>query len=339
MHRPASAARRWRVMLLVPIVVLMASRSSYAEASTQPGAARSVPWFEFHSSFWMNLHQTLSREAALRRVPAAQRMTPGPIPIPQESLSESEKVAWQTAVEFYDHTFRSRSLLFDSELVEINDALAAMPDDGMAMDSSRLPSALVQVLLRVGPLYRAHWWEDHDRKNREWLATMEPRLDSFGLAIAVRLERNFQSSWPAKPLRVDLVYYTSERGGAYTTDHPPHTTFATNRLENQGLSGFQILFHEASHELSDRLERTLDAECSAQEKDCGELWHAALDLAAVDAVRHALAGEEGVDTSHLGIYESGPWIRFRAPLEHAWQAYLDGKIDFQAAVKSMVAAL
>ena len=84
---------------------------------------RSVPLFEFHSNFWMNLHHTLFREAARleSRTPLA--------PLDASGLTDQEKAAWGRAVGYYRQAFGGKRLLFDDGLIHINESLAATSDD------------------------------------------------------------------------------------------------------------------------------------------------------------------------------------------------------------------
>src|ERR1700756_932914 len=62
-----------------------------------------LPVFEFHSGFWVNLHQFLYHEARLREsTPEAKAAAAGPAlkqtPI---SLSSTEQKTWEQAIAYY----------------------------------------------------------------------------------------------------------------------------------------------------------------------------------------------------------------------------------------------
>lgn len=87
----------------------------------------------------------------------------------------------------------------------------------------------------------------------------------------------------------------------------------------------------------------LFAECGAQKKKCGDLWHAILFYTPGVEVRRALPADEQAAfmpyAYKYGLYTRGEWPKYRAVLEKDWQAYLDGKTDFAAAIHSLVADL
>jgi len=154
------------------------------------------------------------------------------------------------------------------------------------------------------------------------------------------LEDKFQTKWPSHPLRVDVSYFVAEIGGAYTTDHPPHTTLSSMRV-SQDWYGLEILLHEASHPLAEKLEAHLAKECAAQKKDCGDLWHAMQFYTVGDIMRRALA-KRGIayDTyaEHNGLYQRGQWLKFKQAIERGWRSYLDGKMGWSGAIHAVVTA-
>jgi len=297
-----------------------------ASAQTAPDAL-----FDLHSSFWINLHQTLYREAQRAAAPR------GLEPLDPAELTAEQRATWDNAVEFYGTRYKGRRLLLDPELVHINDALVGAPNPNSTLP--RLPDEVRGQLVAVAPIYQRFWWPEYKRHNEEWIAWVTPRVAQYGDEIARLMERDFQSKWPHP--RVDVSYFVAEIGGAYTTDHPPHTTLSSARI-TQDWYGFEVLFHEAGHPLALKLERDLDRECAAQKKDCGDLWHATQFYTVGDAVRRVLA-KSGVQydsyAEHNRMYERGNWPRYKPAIERAWHPYLDGNRDWATAIKALVTAL
>ena len=169
-------------------------------------------------------------------------------------------------------------------------------------------------------------------------------VKSLGPKIAAAMEKDLQQRWPTAPLRVDVCYYVPQIGHAYTTDGPPpHTTFSSSGTQLQGLSGFETLFHEASHSFASTMTDALFAECGAEKKQCGDLWHVVLFYTAGVETRRALPSADQANFTpyayRYGLYDRGDYPRYRRVLETDWQAYLDGKIDFANAIRLMVAHL
>jgi hypothetical protein len=305
-------------------------------------SARTVPLFDFHSNFWVNLHQVLFHEALLSAGKPDRRLQSN-IPLTASQTTEQERADWNAAVAFYAKTFGTRQELFDDEMVRINAELAKQADDGAKLNAPSLSSELATVLRSAAPIYRKYWWAAHDKSNEDWIASQRARVRDLGPKIAAAMSKDLQQQWPAAPIRVDVCYYVPAIGHAYTTGDPPQTTFSSSAQALQDLNGFETLFHEASHSFADTMTNALFAECGAEKKNCGELWHAILFYTAGVEVRRALPSADQANFTpyayKYGLYNRGDYPKYRRVLETDWQSYLDGKAGFQAAIHSMVADL
>ena len=342
------SAGLWRRLLSGAALGLVAFTAAAvgAAAPQKPGdtlQTRTAPVFEFHSNFWVNLHQVLFHEA-LVRIGKPDRRLQSNVSLAAPQMSEQDTAEWNTAVRFYVESFGSRQELFDPEMVEINDRLATQPDDGATRNTAGLPLPVVSTLQSVAPIYRKYWWPAHNRSNEDWISFQTTLVKSLGPKIATAMEKDLQQQRPAGPLRVDVCYYVPQIGHAYTTEGPPpHTTFSSSGTQLQDLSGFETLFHEASHSFASTMTDALFAECGAEKKQCGDLWHAVLFYTAGVETRRALPSADQANFTpyayRYGLYDRGDYPKYRRVLETHWQAYLDGKTDFASAVHSMVADL
>jgi len=325
------------------------------------------PTFDFHNNFWVNLHHFIYQQARLRGQSAANAPAPATpastgagatLPVANhlvavpglaslDGLSDEERLAWNEAVEYYAGALANRDLLFDGDMVNINNRLAEwekQPD----VSQSGLRAPLIAALSKAAPVYRAHWWPEHDRVNREWIGVMDPRVRQTGPALLARLAVVYQAQWPAANIWVDVSHYAG-RVGAYTSDDPLHVTISSADPRNQGDSGFEILFHEASHGLTRHVEEAIARECRARNKPIPrDLWHAVLFYTTGEVVKRVLAEEQlrkgaGAQTYTPYAYREGlyarAWPRFQPLLETHWQAYLDGKLEFDRAIARIVNAL
>lgn len=294
----------------------------------------------------MNLHQVLFHEALLRQSIQSgkpDRRVQNSTPLSAGGMSASERAAWNAAVDSYAATFGTRKELFDDQMIAINNSLARLSDEGGSLTGTGLAASIAAILQSAAPIYRKYWWPAHDAANEQWISSQAARVKDLGRQIAAAMEKDLHQPWPAAAIRVDVCYYVPEIGHAYTTTDPAHTTFSSSEPSLQGGSGFETLFHEASHSFADKMSDALFAECGAQKKNCGDLWHAVLFYTAGTEVRRALPASEQVGFApyayKYGLYTRGNWPAYRAVLEKDWQAYLDGKTDFSTAIDSMVSDL
>src|SRR6202034_2868432 len=80
-------------------------------------------------------------------------------------------------------------------------------------------------------------------------AQAAPPVLQMGANLAHRLTAIALQPWPSGRLRVDVVSYAGPEG-AYTTLDPPDLVIASQDSRNQGLYGFEMLFHQASEVLA-----------------------------------------------------------------------------------------
>lgn len=363
---PNATART--ALLAAFAVAVTALAISPAASGAQDPASRSeppLPVFEFHSGFWINLHHFLYEQARARR-PAERRTADSPQnrmearaardPSPQAAslngLTREEQQAWTASVDFYASDLANRDLLVNGDMVNIKNRLAEMQDCGELSGrsapqcASGLRPELIAALERAAAVYRARWWPTHDRANRTWIAGVTPLARQLGRKLAEELAATYRADWPARNLRVDVVFYGGPFG-AYTTLDPVHLTIAGTDPRNEGAAALEVLFHEASHALAGSVRDAIVRECRARGKPIPrDLWHALLFYTTGEIVRRELTlpasagGTPGYTpyAYRYGLYARG-WSNYLRVLERYWLPYLDGKTDFDSAVARLVSAL
>ena len=338
---------RWLRRLASPLAVgvtfaVFFTSPSQVTAQEKPVMARATPLFDFHSNFWVNLHQVLFHEAKLR-AGRPERGLQSAAPLSAAGLNKQEEADWNAAVSFYAAHFGTRlqfGPLGDDQLIEINNDLAEQPDNGAELNPAGLPPEIAAVLRSAAVVYRKYWWPAHDESNEHWIASQKEQVQDLGPKLASAMTKDLHQRWPAAPIRVDVCYYVVALGYALTTLGPPHITYSSS---NQGLSAFELLFHEASHTYADAVMSALAAEGRTQHKDVGDLWHALLFYTSGVELRRLLPAADRAGFMPYGyryrVYAGGNWPKYRRVLETDWQAYLDGRIDFGDAIHGMVADL
>ena len=297
--------------------------------------------FVFHSGFWLNLHNFLHRAAKQRRgindeVPAAMTVAAHDT-ARTRALTPAERDAWERALQVYV-SYPMALGRADSVVSRLNERLAAAADDGDLEDVDLDPTVR-RALLAAAPVYRAVWWNAHDRRNREWTASLQVPLASQEACLVRFVTRALAADWPAGPITVDASVYASWYG-TYMTQPPVHVTMSSNARGNQGSLGLEGLVHEAGHALLGPLDSALVATAAREGRVVPrELAHLILFYTAGEAVRSVLPG-------HVPYAEKfGVWTqnasagRYRALLEREWQPHLDGRRTFAEAVARVVERL
>jgi hypothetical protein len=333
-------------------------------ASAQIGADLQLPVFELHSGFWVNLHHFLYLQARLMKGNSASMASSRGAAPPNEPAASlldfpaDQIKAWQDAVAFYARDLAGRDLLLNGDMENINNQLSEMeacPDlegKSSALCKSGLRNDLIEALERAAPVYRAHWWTEQDRANREWIAKVAPMVQQMGVELSGQLSDVYQRPWPAGKLRVDVVWYGGPYG-AYTTLNPTHVTISSQDARNQGIYGFEVLFHESSHALAGGVNEAISREFRKRDKPIPrDLWHALLFYTTGELLRRDLAygtmtvaSLQGADPSSYQPYAdrfrlySGGWERFRGMLDLYWRPYLENKVSFETALARLASEM
>ena len=301
-----------------------------------------VNLFDFHSGFWINLHHFLYRQSLLsqpQKGPQSLALT-GADGDELQHLSPTERESWNAAVAYYAESLAKRDLLFDEGLIatkgKLEDAEGS-PD----LADVQIPAELKAVLLSAASIYRRHWWPRHNAENREWIGHLKPLVTQYGSTLCAQLIRVYGQSWPQYPVRVDAVTYANW-AGAYTTLYPTRPTISTTDSANQGTAALEIVFHETSHGMMDKVMNTIqaaEANLNAHRPDgpfhSGSIWHAVLFYTAGELVTEQIPGYVPYAD------KSGLWLRAwpapdRSLIEKDWKPHLNGSIDLQQALSKLV---
>jgi hypothetical protein len=324
-----------KLILILAGAALLLPQTSLAGAQVEQEEAP-LPVFELHSGFWINLHHTLYAQARLVRegkaLPVTTRRTP------------SEQFAWDAAISYYRTNYADMDPLFSTELILLKDQLGEFEgcDELTGIKKKTcdagLPPRLARVLEAAAPAYRAHEWPEHDRVNRRWIASVAPLVRERGLGLAQRLAEIYQTRWPKDRIRVDITAYANA-GGAYTTLDPLRVTISSTDPRNQGSAAMLILFHEASHGISEIVEDSITRECRQRSKPIPrDLWNALLFYTAGEVVRPSASQQGNVDTIRQQLFQRG-WDEYLSLLRRFWQPYLDGEVTIDDAIAHMVSSL
>ena len=316
---------------------------SPAVAQTSSGCALPAgrSSFVFRSAFWLNLHNFLHRGAKERQginneVPAAMTVSVEDT-VGARSLTPPERRAWEEALQFYltNQLALGKS---DSIVQRLNERLAAAGNDGELRDADIDP-AVRRALLMAAPVYRLVWWPVHDRRNREWSASLQALLAPREACLSRSVARALAAEWPAGPIIVDASVYASWFG-AYMTQHPVHITMSSNARGNQGSLGIEGLLHEAGHSLTGPLDSALTVTAARAGRVLPrELPHLTLFYTAGETVRDQIPDHVPYAAS-FGLWkQSADAERYRALLEREWRPHVEGLRSFAEAISRVVERL
>ncbi len=318
---------RWLAFILSVLFssLILTSNVSAQDKLTIP--VTKVGRYHLQSNPWVNLHQRLLHEVRFKTAPPA-------------ALSGDDLSKWRKVVETYRVFLGKRHPIFNTELVQLNAALSKTSTSKLP-DS--IPLAASKALEAAMPLYRAVQWEEDDRANRFWIAVTEPMLVSAAEELADAHAKAYATPFPTRIL-VDVSPLAWEFG-AYTVGQGEyaHVVISSTDRGYQGFAALEMLMHEPSHAIvaSDDtgaigadLKRATDA---LGMRPMANLWHAILFYTSGELTRRSLAkrGVSDYQPNIIGMYERG-YRGYRQSLETHWQAYLDGKVSREVAIRQIL---
>lgn len=305
-------------------------------------AAGTQPRFEFHSDFSVNLHHTLYYQASVLQLvyTSPDALPELPARVYREMLTHiplAEQERWYRALRFYQDQYGWRSLIFDDLMYTLeNDIVAGTP-----------PAQLKRLLDDVSPIYRERLWPIHDASNRTCIEAWQAAIARFGPSLFPALAKLYQRPWLSIPNRVDVVA-TTDRLGAYNNPGKDnrywHIVMSSYDRDNEGLHGFEIMTHEASHAIVPPEEGPIGggiaSACEALDRpEPNNLWHATI-MYIPGIVLQRLADAAGVDYE-LAFIANGVFTkaypRYYAAFQQQLLPYVDGRVTLEEALHATVA--
>lgn len=173
----------------VPQPVIGTAQHAIVEKMPQHDAV-----FEFHSSFWLNLHLRLYEDARRQKGLSLSQGVGAPRLLAQRSAEsaweKNEQDKWNAAVAYYAANFAQHDLQFDETMAAITNRLASLEDcvdiSGKATTqcASGLRPELIAALEAAAPVYREREWPQQDRSNRLWVANAAPLVRELSPALS-----------------------------------------------------------------------------------------------------------------------------------------------------------
>lgn len=285
--------------------------------------------WEFHNSFWMNLHQTLMSDAAARA------------PRDVSKLPKEQQDTWNAAVAVYREAWGGKgSITFSRVMMEAQDALGQVADDAIRPS---LSGTIGEALLHAAPVYRAGAWREDWLANDFYIGYASAMVRHAGDEIAAGHEAIYRGKL-ATTIRVDVAAHAGVFG-AYTHTLPntgPVLTISSRDPGNQGHAALELVLHESSHTFVHPDYGTLGDAIRDASKRAGiepprDLWHAILFSTTSELTRQALLKRGVADYKPFSAdLLTRAWPHYRAAIETHWLPYMNGKGTLEGAVEKIV---
>jgi hypothetical protein len=300
-------------------------------------AQTATPIFRFETDgFWLNLHHflyVLGRVEA--KMPDITREAVAGAPADEaeglKTLTDAERRAWREAVTVYAGGLSKLETVFDRALYDVTNALRrASPD--RAASTLQIDVAVAGALDRAAPIYRKAWWTRHRDANRKWLQSAQEPLQKYGPQILAFVTRAYQEPWMTGGFPVNMSGW-SNWSGAYST-YDSLLVIATLNPGNQGLHGFEIMFHEAMHQWDEEIDARLLKIARANKLKFNDLLSHAMIFYTTGEAMKAVVPTHVPYAEIAGIWK-GRMGFFKPALDAHWKPYLEGKLTLDEALLAL----
>ena len=246
-----------------------------------------------------------------------------------ESLTAKEREIWERAIAYYQKDVSPMDAIFDRDLIDITNALAAA-GDASSLAGVAIPAPMRTVLEDAAPVFRKVWWERHSRSSRARTEELQALLARYGRPISEMLTKAYRQTWPPEGLTVQVCAYANW-AGAYSTSGRL-IVMASTYDGIAASDGLEIVFHEAMHQWDDAMIPRLRDTAQRLHADIPrDLFHSLIFYTAGYATSRVVPGHRP--------YADPLWARGlpgHAQLDEYWLPYLRGGGTLAAALDRLV---
>ncbi len=253
-----------------------------------------------------------------------------------KSIPAKELPELNSALIFYRDSLLAKDLLFDSLMRNFSDKVGN--PDFVTTKWQTQTLAKVNVFF---PYFLKLYWPAIDAENKTWIKTNKDAIIRLETSVVPELERIYQMKLPKEKVLVDLTNYATWAGAYSYNDVFCHIVFSSAHRSNQGELAPEVVFHEASHFLVDKLEQQIKVASKGKDlKQSINLWHNMIFYTTGYVLEKQYAKENKMFFPYyVQMKFEDKFPDFKASVEackNYWNAYSDGKTTMEEAVKSIV---
>lgn len=297
-------------------------------------------YFSFHSNQQLNAHLFLYNKAIgckFGKVPD-DSLVHYALKDKKDALSSKDQMALNSVLRYYRDSLLKKDLLFDSLMRNFSDCL------GSSCAKNKMKGWQVTTydqLKTFLPFFEKLWWPSIDSANKVWLNTYKGQIIGLETKIIPELERIYKTQLSDRKIRVDLSSYATWAGAYSYNDTYNHVVLSTVYKSNQGDLAAEVVFHETSHFLVDKLSEQIMTSVKGKEvKNNLNLWHNVIFYTTgfLMEKEYKLKWQK-FEPYYVHLKFEERFSDFKSTVEGCklyWDPYLNGNATFESAVKQLV---
>lgn len=254
-------------------------------------------------------------------------------------FSETDKTALNNMIRFYKDSLLTKDLLFDSLMRNLNDYLSG--ENAKQKLKSQWQLSALDVIRSFQPHFAKWYWPAIDSANKAWLNAHKAEISSMENVVVPELERIYKTKLPEEKIRIDLACYATWAGAYSYNDTYNHVIFASQHKSNQGELAAEVVFHETSHFLVDKLMEQIATLAKGRhvKKDL-DLWHNVIFYTTGHVMEKVYKLKwQKFEPYYVQMKFQDKFPEFKTSVDACklyWDPYMNGQTGFDAALSSMV---
>jgi hypothetical protein len=233
----------------------------------------------------------------------------------------------------------SRDLLFDSLMRDFSDQLIKPSFTPIKWQKN----AHARVLA-FQPHFIKLYWKEIEADNMAWIAANKKSIERLETIIVPQLESAYETKLPDSKVIIDLTCYATWAGAYSFSDSFCHVILSSSHSANKGDLGVEVVFHETSHFLVDKLNlRIAELTKGKNIKGAFNLWHNVLFYTTGYLLVKQFTNEGKTFTPYHRVMKfEDKFPDFKTTVElcrRYWDAHLEGRQSMDQAITQMLASL
>lgn len=306
-----------------------------AGANAQDKMLLETKYYQFYSNATLNEHLFLCKHSIEIRNKK----------IPEDSITfyltkagVPGNAAVIEALKFYRDSVAPKDLLFNTTMREFSVLLAT----NKLSDAKGWQMDALKHIKNIEPFFKKQIWPSIDSANNAWAAFAKPELAQHEEIVMTRLQKLYDDTMPQNKIRVDLGIYGTWAGAYSYSQGIDHIIIATNENANTGRLGVEIVFHEGSHFIIDKVFNFVAEYYNAKniQGNRRQTWHNLLFYTTGNVTKEAYAAQ-GIDFlpyyKHARFEENIPPFKLTTTaLALHWDPYMRGETTQVEALKKVI---
>ncbi len=299
-------------------------------------------YFVFQSNLQLNAHLFLYNKAIACKFGKAHEdsLVEFALNDKANTLSRTDLVTLSSIIRFYRDSLLTRDLLFDSLMRNVSDHLSSGGSSKIKLKAAWQLSTLEHIRA-FQPYFTKLYWPAIDSTNKAWLNLNKNQITAMEGDIVKELEKIYKTTLPEGRIRVDLSSYATWAGAYSYNDVFCHVIFSTASKANHGELAAEVIFHETSHFLADRLMTQISVQFKRKqvEKPSG-LWHDVIFYTTGFVLeKYYKLKWQKFEPYYVQMKFQDKFPAFKRSVEGCrlhWDPYLSGQSNFDEALNNLV---